>query len=76
MEVETIERASHGECRAPLPRARFGSDGLEPLLLCIVCLGNGRIELVRTRRVVSFELIVYLGGGIERFFKEISPDER
>ena len=56
--------------------ARFRRDALQALLLRVVRLRDCGIELVRARRVVPFELIVNVRGGIEYLFQAIRPNER
>lgn len=76
VEVEPIVSGCLGQCRAPLPGARLGRDVGNALGIGVVSLGDGGVELVRTARVVTFELIEDLGWRIERALKVVGAAER
>ena len=76
VEVQSEERCRHRERRTPLPRARLGRDGRQPLLLRVVRLRRRGVELVRARRVVALEFIVNFGGRIQKLFQKVRPDKR
>ena len=76
VEVQPVECRRHRKRRAPLPRARLGGDGREPLLFGIVRLRRRGIELVRAGRVVPLKFIVDLRGRVEQPFEVVGAHER
>ena len=62
--------AGHRKGGAPLPGACFGGYSFEALLFGIICLSDGRVELMRAGGVVAFEFVEYFGGSTEGFLKE------
>ena len=56
--IEPEIGACHRQRRAPLTSARFGRHAFETLVFGIIRLRNRRIELVRTRCIVSLEFVI------------------
>ena len=73
--VEVEVRTSHTQCRTPLAGTGLGGHTLQTLCLGIISLGDGRVEFVRTRGVVTLELIVNLGRRSERLLQEVGSNE-
>ena len=74
--VQSEESAGHRKCGTPLACTRFGRHALEALLLSVVGLSDSGVELVRTRGVVAFELVVDVCRSAESLFEEVSANER
>ena len=73
--VEVEVRTCHTQCRTPLAGTGLGGHTLQTLCLGIISLGDGRVEFVRTRGVVTLELIVNLGRRSERLLQEVGSNE-
>ena len=69
--VQVKVGACHGQGSAPLASAGFGGHALQPLLLCVVCLGDGGIELVAAAGVVALELVVNLCGSAQLLLQAV-----
>ena len=74
--VQSEEGAGHRKGGTPLACTRFSRHALEALLLSVVCLSDSGVELVRTRGVVAFELVVDVCRSAESLFEEVSANER
>ena len=74
--VQAQVAAGHGQGRAPLAGAGLGGQALDALLLGIICLSDGRIELVAARGVVAFELVIDLRRGLQLFLQTVGSYKR
>ena len=61
---------------APLPGTGLGGDICDTLLLGIVGLRYRGVELMRADRAYTFILKIYVGRGVEQFFKPARTDKR
>ena len=68
--------AGHGQRGAPLPGSGFGGHALQALLLGIVCLRNGRIELVAAAGVVALKFVIDFGRGLQPLLQAVGPHQR
>ena len=76
LQIEAEVGACLRQGRSPLSGSRFRRHSPETLFLRVIRLGYRRIELVASRRVVAFELVVYLRRSVEGLFKIVRPAER
>ncbi len=67
--------ASHRKGRSPLSGSGFGRHAFQTLLLCVVGLGDRRVELVAAARVVAFELVVDLCRRSQLLFETVGAHE-
>ena len=74
--VQAKVRTGHGKRCAPLACAGFRCDTFQPLVFCVVRLGDGRIQLVAATGVVALKLVVDFCRGLELFFQTICTNER
>ena len=68
--------ACHGKRRAPLPCPRFRGNALQALFLCVVRLGDSRVEFVAAGSVVAFKFVIDVGGRVQGLFQIVGADER
>ena len=71
--VQIKVRASHGQSGTPLTCAGLGGHALQPLLLCVVCLGNGGIQLVTAAGIVALKLVADLRRCAQLLLQAVCP---
>ncbi len=66
----------HRESCSPLPGAGLGRYAFQALLLCIVSLGDGRVEFMAARSIITFKFVIDMCRGVQRFFQTVSSRQR
>ena len=76
MAVQPKIGAGHGQRCSPLAGAGLRSYPCKPLLLRIICLRDGRVELMAAARIVSLKFIVDLSRRIQLLFQTVRTHKR
>ena len=74
--VQSEIGARHRKRRSPLTCSCFGRHALQALLFGIVCLRNGRIQLMAAAGIIALEFIIDLRRRVQRFFQTICTNKR